>query len=33
LAGNQTLATSTSTSIVSNGEAYRVAQAVLRVAF
>jgi hypothetical protein len=33
LAGNQTLATSTSTAIVSNGEAYRVAQAVLRVAF
>lgn len=33
LAGNQTLATSTSTAIVSNGEAYRVAQAVLKVAF
>jgi hypothetical protein len=27
------LATSTSTAIVSNGEAYRVAQAVLKVAF
>jgi len=33
LAGNQSLATSTSTAIVSNGEAYRVAQAVLKVAF
>src|SRR5262249_29885469 len=33
LAGNQTLATSTSTAIVSNGEAYRVAQLVLKVAF
>jgi hypothetical protein len=29
----QSLATSTSTAIVSNGEAYRVAQAVLKVAF
>jgi hypothetical protein len=33
VAGNQTLATATSTAIVSNGEAYRVAQLVLRVSF